>query len=86
MTPKQFEVLQAAAAGGRSMAWFEDPDRIKTTNDLLRWGYINKVDLHKPDTGAEPKYYRVTDRGKNLWNRASTWEAARSIDLSGDRP
>jgi len=63
------------------MSWFEDPDRIGTTNNLVAWGYIKKIDLHKPDTGAEPKYYRATDRGKVLWERAKTWEVAQSISL-----
>lgn len=74
-------MLQVAAAGGLSMAWFENPDRIETTRALMVWDYIAKVDLHKPDTGAEPKYYRATDRGKALWKRSATWELAKSITL-----
>ncbi len=81
MKPTEYEVLQAAAAGGRSVSWFEAPDRIGTTTAFVTWGYIKKVDLHKPDSGAEPTHYRGTDRGRALWERANTWEAAKSIVL-----
>lgn len=81
MKPQEFEVLQAAAAGGRSASWFEAPEMIATTNNLVAWGYIEKVDLHKPFTGAEPTHYRATDRGRALWERAKTWEAAEPIVL-----
>lgn len=81
MTPTEYEVLREASAGGRSESWFEAPDRVKTTDQLVAWGYIKKVDLHKPDTGAEPKHYRATDRGRALWERAKTWEAAKAIVL-----
>ena len=79
MTPKEFGILRAAAAGSMLMSWFEDPERIGTTRNLVAWGYIKKIDLHMPDTGAEPKYYRATDRGKALWDRASAWDAAKLI-------
>jgi len=81
MTPKEYEVLQAAAAGSMLMSWFEDPERSETTRSLVTWGYIKKVDLHVPDTGAEPKYYRATEQGKALWGRAGAWDAAKSIAL-----
>jgi hypothetical protein len=81
MTPNEYEVLQAAAAGARTVEWFEHPERSRTTSDLVRWGYIAKVDLHKPDTGADPRHYRATDRGRTLWQRAGTWESAKPIVL-----
>jgi hypothetical protein len=34
--------------------------------NLVAWGYIKKVDLHEPDTGASPTHYRFTDKGKAL--------------------
>ena len=44
MKPTQYEVLQAAAAGGRSALWFEALKRIGTTTEFVAWGYIEKVD------------------------------------------
>ncbi len=84
MKLKEFEVLKAAAAEGRLPSWFESPDMIETTNDLVARGLIKKVDLHKPDTGAEPRHYRATDRGRALWEQAKTWEAAKSLALPDD--
>ncbi len=86
MKPTQYEVLEAAAAGGRSAFWYEAPERLGTTTELVAWGYIKKGDLHKPDTGAEPRHYRATDRGQALWERAETWEAAKSIALPEEGP
>lgn len=86
MKPNEYEVLQAAAAGGRSASWFEAPDLIGTTTEFVAWGYIKKVDLHQPDTGAEPTHYRATDRGRALWERAKTWEAAKLIVLPEEGP
>ena len=81
MKPNEYEILQAAAAGGRTVAWFEAPERLQTTNDLLAWGYIAKVDLLRPHTGAEPRHYRATNRGRALWEGAKTWKAAKSVAL-----
>jgi hypothetical protein len=80
MTPNEYRVLQAAA-NYQTVEWFEHPERLQTTNDLVRWGYIAKVDLHAPDTGAEPRHYRTTDRGRTLLQRAGTWKVAKPIVL-----
>ena len=82
MTPNEYEVLTAAAAGGRSKSWFEDPERIAATRDLVARGYIKLVDLHLTDTSVEPTHYRTTVKGQDMWNRVPTWKAARPISLS----
>ena len=82
MTPNEYEVLTAAAAGGRSKSWFEDPERIAATRDLVARGYIKLVDLHLIDTSVEPAHYRTTLKGQDMWNRVPTWKAARPISLS----
>jgi hypothetical protein len=85
MTPNEYEVLTAAAAGGRSKSWFEDPERIAATRDLVARGYIKLVDLHLVnliDTSVEPTHYRTTLKGQDMWDRVPTWKAARLISLS----
>jgi len=81
MTPQEYEVFDAAVRGSRTAEWFEHPDRITTTRDLIARGLIAKVDLHRHETGAEPQYYRGTEKGNAFAKRATTWDDARTMDL-----
>ena len=81
MTPSEYEVLEAAAAGGRSAIWFEAPEQTASATEFVALGYIKKVDLSPSDTGAEPTHYRATAKGQALWERVKPWETAKSIVL-----
>ena len=65
MLPNEYKVLDGVA-NNRIASWFERPEIVATTEALVVWGYIEKVDLHKPDTGAEPRHYRFTKKGAAL--------------------